>query len=45
MHYKVDCEPGSVKKSAALGDERELKLSGINGAETVFYKTVSMHLL
>lgn len=41
VHYKVDCEPFSVKKSAELGDEREVKLKGISGSESVFYKTVS----
>lgn len=40
VHYKVDCEPSSVKKSAQLGDEREVKLKGISGSESVFYKTV-----
>jgi len=41
VHYKVDCEPSSVKKSAELGDEREVKLKGISGSDSVFYKTVS----
>lgn len=30
-----------MKKSAELGDEREVKLKGISGSESVFYKTVS----
>lgn len=30
-----------MKKSAELGDEREVKLEGISGSESVFYKTVS----
>ena len=37
----MDCEPSSVKKSAELGDEREVKLKGISGSESVFYNTVS----
>ena len=41
VHYKVDCEPSSVKKSAELGDEREVKLKGISGSDSVFYNTVS----
>ena len=41
VHYKVECEPSSVKKSAELGDEREVKLKGISGSESVFYNTVS----
>ncbi|XP_073234620.1 TPR repeat-containing protein DDB_G0287407-like isoform X1 [Porites lutea] len=40
VHYKVDCEPSSVQKSAALGDEREVRLKGISGSDTTFYKTV-----
>lgn len=45
VHYKVDCDASSVKKSAQLQDEREVKLNGINGSESVFYKTVSLILL
>lgn len=45
VHYKVDCEPGSVRKSAQLGDEREVKLKGISGSDSVFYKTVSFVIM
>ena len=46
VHYKVECEPSSVKKGAELGDEREVKLKGISGSESVFYNTVSgQHIL
>ena len=35
-----------MKKSAELGDEREVKLKGISGSESVFYNTVSgQHIL
>lgn len=40
VHYKVDCDANSVKKSAQLQDEREVRLNGITGSESVFYKTV-----
>lgn len=40
VHYKVDCDATSVSKSAQLHDEREVKLKGINGSDSVFYKTV-----
>ena len=30
-----------MKKSAELLDEREVKLKGISGSDSVFYKTVS----
>lgn len=40
VHYKVECDPNSVAKSATLCDEREVKLKGISGSDSIFYKTV-----